>query len=191
MFIDVDLLYALQILPETRKSPNINSKSQKLSLYDLLNNTVTTEGAKLLKDWVRKPLTNIDKLLERQNTVKILSQSELHEIRSNIRKGLKYTKNSKSIVNGLGAGKLNWQVWKNLVLFLQNVMYLLKQIRLGFLEENLPTELALFYNQELMIAFNELEKLILLYAEPITSEEDNKLRIINGVDDTLDELRIQ
>ena len=70
-------------------------------------------------------------------------------------------------------------------------MYLLKQIRLGFLEENLPTELALFYNQELMIAFNELEKLILLYAEPITSEEDNKLRIINGVDDTLDELRIQ
>ena len=104
---------------------------------------------------------------------------------------MKYTKNSKSIVNGLEAGKLNWQVWKNLVLFLQNVMYLLKQIRLGFLEENLPTELALFYNQELMIAFNEIEKLILLYAEPITSEEDNKLRIINGVDDTLDELRIQ
>ena len=191
MFIDVDLLYALQILPETRKSLNINSKSQKLSLYDLLNNTVTIEGAKLLKDWVRKPLTDITKLLSRQNTVKILSLSELHEIRSNIRKGLKYTKNCKSIVNGLEAGKLSWKVWKNLILFLQNVMYLLKQIRLCFLETNVPPELALFYNQELMIDFNELEKFILLYAEPITSEEDNKMRIINGIDDTLDELRIQ
>lgn len=51
MFVDVDLLYALQI--DTDSHTNKVSKNSINSLFDFLNHTATREGYLLLRDWVK------------------------------------------------------------------------------------------------------------------------------------------
>ncbi|RCK59244.1 MutS 5 [Candida viswanathii] len=194
LFIDVDLLYALQVLPDSRKSSQskISSKAQKNSLFELLNNTVTKEGSRMLKDWIRKPLVDYNRIIERQNTVKILGCPENSEIRWNIKKCLKGTKNITTTIKGLQAGKSVWNNWKNLVTFLQNTASLLKHVRNCFGSVDVaPPELLAIFLQPVVVDLIQLQDFILQYVEPVTSEEDGRVRILNGIDDELDNLKIQ
>ncbi|EMG45869.1 MutS, putative [Candida maltosa Xu316] len=190
LFVDVDSLYALQVIPESNKNNKLTSKTQKNSLLELLDYTITKEGSKLLKDWVRKPLTNISKIMERQNAIKVLSQPENCEIRHDIKKALKFTKNITSNIKNLQVGKLIWKNWKSTIEFLQTIVSLSKSLRLCFTENTIPDDLSLFL--ELSVTdFIQLQEFILTYVEPITSEEEGKVKIVNGVDDDLDSMKTQ
>ena len=195
LFIDMDLLYALQVLPDSRKSLHSKTitKLQKNSLFELLNNTVTKEGAKLLKDWIRKPLVDCDKINERQQIIQHLSRSENSDVRYNIRKCLTGTKNITLTIKGLQTGKQVWSNWKSIILFLQNTTSLLKHVRNCYTETegiSSPDVLAIFMGP-IVIQLSQLQEFIVQYVEPITSEEDGRVRIINGIDQDLDDMKIQ
>ncbi|RLV89538.1 MutS protein 5 [Spathaspora sp. JA1] len=188
VFIDVDSIYALQILPPPLRKNQIRGKTKK-SLYDLVNYTVTTEGSKMLKDWVRKPLTSIEKIKQRQYVINKLSNKE---IRKQIQVNIKKMNNVPNNLNGIKSGKMNWKNWKVIINFLQHSIKLHRLICELFLDndiENIPVNIIpIFddYSQE----FQNLLNLILEFIEVITSEEDGKVRINNGIDQELDNLRL-
>lgn len=195
LFIDVDLLYALQVLPDSRKSLHSKTitKLQKNSLFELLNNTVTKEGAKLLKDWIRKPLVDRDKIKERQQIIQLLASPENSDVRYNIRKCLTGTKNITLTIKGLQTGKQVWNNWKNIILFLQNTTGILKHVKNCYAETkgiSPPDALSIFMSP-IIIQLSQLQEFIVQYVEPITSEEDGRVRILNGIDQDLDDMKIQ
>lgn len=51
---------------------NLRTFEKKGSLYDLLDDTCTAAGSRLLKEWIEKPLTDIESIKQRLDAVEIL-----------------------------------------------------------------------------------------------------------------------
>lgn len=191
MFIDIDLLYSLQILSPQIKKLKITNKLQKRSLYELVNYTVTSDGSKLLRDWIRKPLTSIERINERQNVIRILADNSNKETRKLIQTSVKRMSSVTSHLKAVKSGKLAWNNWNSVLEFLQYAISLQKQIRLCFPTcEDIPEELSTFFT-EYINEFQDLRNFLLQFIEVTSSQEDGKVRIINGVDEELDNLRQQ
>ncbi|MBF0547878.1 MAG: DNA mismatch repair protein MutS [Candidatus Riflebacteria bacterium] len=71
MVLDEATLKNLELLPEGRQS------GLGGTLFDNLNRTKTSMGARLLKRWLTKPLIKIDAILERQSRVRFLFENSL------------------------------------------------------------------------------------------------------------------
>ena len=66
--------------PQTRKnlglSPDKNTFSNSFSLFNTLNITKTSMGARLLKNYLGQPLINIEKIKERQEIISWFYENE-------------------------------------------------------------------------------------------------------------------
>ncbi|QDZ21924.1 DNA mismatch repair protein MSH5 [Chloropicon primus] len=68
--VDLPTLSALQILSsEAHPSNFVNSSKEGLSLYTLLDHCCTSQGKRLLKNWLLNPITNIREIEQRQGEV--------------------------------------------------------------------------------------------------------------------------
>lgn len=67
--LDSGAFNSLNLLPDKASSSN-NIKNH--SLYGVLNKCVTSQGQRLLTQWIKQPLIDIHKIVERQNIVEIL-----------------------------------------------------------------------------------------------------------------------
>lgn len=191
MFIDVDLLYSLQILSPRNTKQKIINKQQKSSLYELVNYTVTKEGSRLLRDWVRKPLTSVRRIKERQNVIKILSDNSNRETRRLIHSSVKRMSNINSNLNAVKSGKVAWKCWNSVLEFLQNAISLQKHVRVCLPDHlEFPAVLRAFFT-EYMDEFQDLWNFILNFIEVESSGEDGKVNIVNGIDQELDDLRLK
>lgn len=77
--LDSGAFNSLNLLPnKTTGTSNIKTHS----LYGVLNKCVTTQGQRLLTQWIKQPLIDINKIQERQNLVEILVNDT--ELRMNL-----------------------------------------------------------------------------------------------------------
>ncbi|KAI5955152.1 hypothetical protein KGF54_001713 [Candida jiufengensis] len=192
LFIDVDSLYALQILPDPHEKLKAHSKSQKVSLFDLVNYTVTREGYFLLLDWVRKPLAKLDLILDRQEIVQIISSTHFEDNRKQIFKLLKQVKGSFTKIKRLKSNELSWNNWKALLTFLSNSVQIAKILKQFFLTNSVQIGeslkiVTLFIND--VFEFQKLHNFLLDVIEPQSSAEEGRVKILNGVDGEIDRLR--
>ena len=67
--LDSGAFNSLNLLPN---SANGSSNIKNNSLYGVLNRCVTSQGQRLLTQWIKQPLIDIHKIVERQNIVEIL-----------------------------------------------------------------------------------------------------------------------
>lgn len=193
MFIDVDLLYSLQILPDPSKVFS-KSKSQKSCLFDLVNYTATSEGYLLLMDWVRKPLADITLIMERQSMIRYLSSGVFgHDNRgcSQIVTILRSMKGCFAKVLRLKTNEMLWQCWNSLILLLRNSVLIVKLLRQHInVEELHESSLSMsFLLNEDLFAFQELERIIHLVIAIELSAKEGKIMIRDGVDAEIDRLR--
>lgn len=78
MKLDSSTLNALNIFP-AKQANNLTMKSNQIgSIFELLNKCKTTSGSRLLSQWLKQPLTDMQLILDRQNLVeKLLNDTNL------------------------------------------------------------------------------------------------------------------
>lgn len=192
MFVDTDLLYALQIVPDPQTKKNIPKNSIK-SLLDFLNHTVTREGYLLLRDWVRKPLAKLDLIKQRQIIVQCFSLESFKDNRKQIFKLLSQLKNPFRKIRRLRTNELLWNSWKSLLVFLSNSVQIAKLLRLYFGSLSIETSVDHKFTTLLeddVFEFQKLSETILLIIELQSSAEEGKVRVLGGVDEEIDGLRV-
>ncbi|KAI5965717.1 uncharacterized protein KGF55_001080 [Candida pseudojiufengensis] len=193
LFIDVDSMYALQILPDPREKLKAHSKSQKLSLSDLINFTVTQEGYRLLLDWIRKPLADLELIQDRQQLVQLLSYPEFNERRKSITRMLKQIRGSFVKIKKIRSNEISWSNWKALLLFLSNSMSISKLMKEYIFKNSTTIKESLKVSSLLdddIFEFQKLNNFLLEIIEPESSAEEGRVKITNGVDEELDRLII-
>ena len=113
MVLNADALISLQILhselhpnPQARYSNSAESTSKEsLSVYGLVQAlSCTAQGKMKLRQMLLRPTTDIDIILQRQNTIAILLRSENREAVAEIRKFLRRIKNTKSLLRYVRTG---------------------------------------------------------------------------------------
>ncbi|KAI5957418.1 hypothetical protein CANMA_004422 [Candida margitis] len=192
MFMDVDSLFALQVVPDPQVKPSI-SKDSKTSLLDFVNHTATREGYLLLRDWVRKPLANLQLIKDRQAAVRALSFESFKESRKQVFRFLSQLKSSFRKIKRLRANELLWNSWKSLLVFLSNSVQIVKLLKLHFTTINAePAPLFKFaiLLKDDVFEFQKLSDTILSIIEIQSSAEEGKVRVLSGVDEEIDRLRI-
>lgn len=95
--------------PSTRRNleltRTIRSGEVNGSLLGVLDQTVTSMGARLLRSWVEQPLTRLDSIMERQNAIAEFTFSL--EKRETIREYLKQTYDLQRIISKLASNSAN------------------------------------------------------------------------------------
>lgn len=78
---------------------NLRTNNKKDTLLDVLDETVTSMGARELKKWILEPLTDKDKIEQRQDAVKLFTDDVM--ILEDISANLKYVKDMERIISRL------------------------------------------------------------------------------------------
>tara|TARA_Y100001960_G_scaffold332723_1_gene434472 strand:- start:2330 stop:4948 length:2619 start_codon:yes stop_codon:yes gene_type:complete len=78
------LLFDNQVSRDLELFETLTPESKSLTLFGVLNSTKTSMGARLLRNWISKPLDHLKKIQDRQNLIKIFfnNNSARKEIRS-------------------------------------------------------------------------------------------------------------
>ena len=78
------LLFDNQVSRDLELFETLNPSSKSLTLFGILNFTKTSMGARLLRNWISKPLANLSKIKDRQKMIRVFfeKQIEREEIRS-------------------------------------------------------------------------------------------------------------
>lgn len=194
MFIDVDLLYSLQVLPETSKRKRCllsHLKRTLTSLLDYLDKTATKGGQQLLRSWIVSPLNDLDGIIERQNTVELLIESQNQEITLELQTCLKLIGNVNASLSGLKAGKGSWSHWKNVMKFLDStarIQQLASSLKSPSTIQDTPTIIKAIISIDATL-FRQMLGYFYRYIDIDISNENGEVEILSNVDDTLDELR--
>lgn len=185
MFIDVDSLYLLQVLPPKVKIEILSSKSAKNSLYHLLNRTCTPYGGSLLKSWLIKPLYDLSAIKNRQDLIENLlnNSSLMHTIRLNLRKICHLP----SCLFSIKVGKVIWSKWNSLIDFLYCVINILNEIhQVEFMVE--PDLIKKLLGIDLALLTN-IHLYLLHFIDISRSNLEKNLYLQSGIDPLLDDLR--
>ncbi|CEF66240.1 Probable DNA mismatch repair protein Msh6 [Strongyloides ratti] len=92
LILDGDAIFQLNLLPPLRPigvKTAVQSKENKINLYNIINNCSTTFGKRLLKHWIRVPTCDPTELNKRQSAISLLCKPEFSDICRTIAKKLK------------------------------------------------------------------------------------------------------
>ncbi|OCF34563.1 hypothetical protein I316_03604 [Kwoniella heveanensis BCC8398] len=115
MQIDKDALTSLAIFDtEAHAFMHSDVQKQALSVYGLLNRTVTPLGRKLMHTWHLRPLLNLSDITARHDAVSLFSSPDVIPITHDLRKELKKIKNLDTIFTKLRDGSGKYSEWAGL-----------------------------------------------------------------------------
>ena len=158
----------------------IRGESKIGSLFNILNNTSTASGARMLKKWLLRPLIDINKITERQNY--ILALMDDYILKEDLKKTLSGVYDLERIIGKLACNSINA---KDLV-WLRNTLLNVPKIKNLLLNSNneLLQKLALDINIHEDLATKL--KNALVDNPPLTIKEGGMFK--EGYNSTLDEL---
>ncbi|CAG8440083.1 18808_t:CDS:10 [Acaulospora morrowiae] len=202
MHVNGDTLCSLQIF-EDESHPNMHMQARSkegLSLFGILNNTRTSTGKQLLKQWFLRPTLDLSILDERFHTIECFLQPYNLDVSDQLISSLKHIKNIPKII-GRMKGKLNVKDWQSLLQFAfycLKIRNLVKELRFDddikiftrIKEEFIVTDLkdlGSYIND--VIDFDESVKENRIVIKPHVDEElDHMKRTYDGLDDFLSEV---
>lgn len=159
----------------------IRSQSKKGSLLSLLDHSQTAMGGRLFRDWLQKPLANVDKIKDRLDTVELLVNES--SLRAQLSSSLKEIIDIERLLSRLSVDlgtprdleslKLSLEHIKSLVQTSQSHELLKKRLVVSLVEEIDP--------------FIQLIDKYILDDPPISTKEGGFIK--SGISPELDELR--
>lgn len=118
MQINADALYALQIFEnESHASIYSDETKEGLSLFGILNNTMTTLGRRLMQSWLLRPSLSIDIIKARHDAVACFTRSENLVATNVMHNHLKGMRNVPRILSMMRTGKAGIADWQGLIKF--------------------------------------------------------------------------
>lgn len=110
MRLDAAALEALNLMPSPQDGSN-----KTMSLYGLLNGCKTAQGSRLLAQWLKQPLLDVDAIVQRQDLVQMFVQDT--ELRQNLQEAqLKNIPDLHRLAKRFQRGIANLQVMEKLYL---------------------------------------------------------------------------
>uniref|UniRef100_A0A8C4WXM0 MutS homolog 5 n=1 Tax=Eptatretus burgeri TaxID=7764 RepID=A0A8C4WXM0_EPTBU len=154
------------------------------SLYGILNRCRTRRGARLMKQWLKKPTQNFDELNMRLNVVQFFTEPQNAEMARNLQDSIKNIKNiTARTMTRIGSSRCSVSEWKSLY---KSIFYL---NYIGDLCRTLPRDIVLF--NRISVAFTEdLRYITSLIIDVMDLEEsimEDKFVVKCNVDPSLDE----
>ncbi|PKC07226.1 hypothetical protein RhiirA5_500820 [Rhizophagus irregularis] len=188
LHINSDALCSLQIF-EDESHPNMHMRARSkegLSLFGILNNTRTTSGKQLLKQWFLRPTLDLDIIDERHRTIECFLQTDNLENSEQLVSCLKNIKNIPKIIDNM-KGNLNIKDWQSL---LQFAFYCLK-IRNIVRELNHSENIQIFTKIKETFIVADLKD-IGSYINVIDFDEsvkENRIVVKSHIDEELDHMK--
>jgi DNA mismatch repair protein MutS len=145
-------------------------------LIDILDETITPMGARLLKNWLVLPLKSVEEIEKRQEIVQYCYKNE--EITENITRPLKNIGDLERLISKVSAGRINPREMNQLRRALQNIIPI-KELLNDKIFENYTLDLC----TELLVKIDAE----LLDEVPLVANQGNLIR--ENVHTELDELR--
>lgn len=168
---------------ELFRSNKTFSSAKDASFINLIDKTQTPMGARLLREWVIKPLVSKKQIDSRLSAVKLLTES--HNLRSNLLESLKKINDIERIMARLGSGTGNARDLRNLTSSLDSALHALEIIK----EQKEFSEYLSNLSQE---QTNHIKETIQLINDTIVEEPPFSIRegrmIKEGVNEKLDEI---
>ena len=136
MFLDANTIRNLELLTPLR------SGEKGLTLLSLLNRTKTTMGARLLRNWIIRPLLNLDKMKERQEAIEELIHNKT--LSGDLVERIKKISDLERLAGKIGCGKASPKdlIWlKDSLAKIPEIRDILKGAQsclLSSIKENLP-----------------------------------------------------
>jgi DNA mismatch repair protein MutS len=185
--LEYDLERHMQLDIQTRKNLEISEsnsrKSKKGSLLDILDNTVTSMGARLFRRWVESPLIDKNEILKRQFAVEKLNTCYI--VKDEIVELLKKIYDIERLASKVVAGTI---LPKELISMKNSI------VNLPNLREKLKILIDNEYINDIFNKFDELQDIYNLINEsiqedpPITIKEGNIIK--KGYDSLIDEYKL-
>ncbi|KAI0802089.1 muts domain V-domain-containing protein [Irpex lacteus] len=118
MQINADALYSLQIFDnENHASVHSDKTKEGLSLFGILNNTRTSLGRNLMRQWLLRPSMSIPVITARHDAVACFMRPENINTANSMHNHLKGIKNVPKMLGALSSGKAKISDWLGLVKF--------------------------------------------------------------------------
>ncbi|KAI0087825.1 muts domain V-domain-containing protein [Irpex rosettiformis] len=118
MQINADALCSLQIFDnENHASIHSDKTKEGLSLFGILNNTRTSLGRNLMRQWLLRPSMSISVIAARHDAVACFMRPENINTANRMHTHLKGIKNVPKMLSALGSGKAKISDWLGLVKF--------------------------------------------------------------------------
>lgn len=107
--MDSSTIKALNVFPEF-KSTSINS------IFELLNKCKTSGGSRLLSQWLKQPLTNVEAIEERQSLVQLLMEDAslrvaVQNVLTQVPDIKRLLKKMTIAIGKTGNENKNWRTW--------------------------------------------------------------------------------
>ena len=130
LFVDKCSMQALQVFYQINH-PSVYKSSSKegLSLFGLLNRTLTRSGQKLLRSWFHRPTSDPVVLKRRHEVISFFCNSRNIEVTRCIRDSLKRIGNVTRILSRLRTSKLSVNDWLCLIRTSQNALQIVDACR--------------------------------------------------------------
>ncbi|KAI0770485.1 DNA mismatch repair protein MutS [Fomes fomentarius] len=118
MQINADALFSLQIFEEeTHASIHSDKTKEGLSLFGILNNTKTTLGRALMREWFLRPSASLDVIKSRHDAVQCFMRPDNISTQNAMHSHLTGTKNLPRILAAMRSGRAKVSDWQGLVKF--------------------------------------------------------------------------
>lgn len=161
----------------------LRQQEKKGSLVSILDHTITAMGGRMIRDWIRKPLTNIEKITQRHDaTEELLKESRYRNI---VREELKEIADIERILSRLAVGIGNARDLVNIKNSLQRITHIKKNL-------NLTSELFQELKKDISADIDDIIHIIernIVDEPPFDTKEGGIVK--TGIDTELDELRSQ
>ncbi|KAI0688883.1 DNA mismatch repair protein MutS [Earliella scabrosa] len=118
MQINADALFSLQIFEdENHASIHSDKTKEGLSLFGILNNTMTTLGRALMREWFLRPSMSLDVINARHDAVQCFTRPDNLTTQNAMHGHLKGTKNVPKVLLAMRSGRAKVSDWQGLVKF--------------------------------------------------------------------------
>lgn len=171
------------------KTMKIGLAKEGISLFGILNKTMSPTGKETLRKWFLQPILDIEMINSRYEAIEFFSNIDYFQNIKNIREKLKNVKNIERILKRMNEGKSNYN---DMINFYKTLFCLssINQILDVFREDGKTTKdisiLKKFsFSQKLLDLLTHISDTIDLKE----SKEKKKLIILPGVDEDLDKLK--
>ena len=192
IFVDKDSYKALQVFSSvSHPSAYKVSTREGLSLFGILNQTITNHGNKLLKTWFFRPTYDRNILKRRLDAVSFFVNRKNEEVVHAIKEPLKHIKNVTKIIIKIKTSKLNVMDWINVLQTAQNALRI-ADVCHGIINmidnENIPLifkDVIEFFGCNL----GGVAAMITKYMDVNSSKLNNRFVVLPGVSAVVDDMK--
>ena len=192
LFIDKASYKVLQIFQSvSHPSAYKLSTREGLSLFGVLNRTITRHGCKLLKTWFYHPTNDLAVLKRRLDVVSFLVNGRNEEILNAFKSSLRHVKNVCKILAKVKTSKLNIADWNNILQTAQNAMRI-ADICHG-ITNMLPADQIPVIFKDIVKNFgsdlNGVVTMITNHMDVTASKQENRFVVLPGVSEVIDQMK--